>query len=140
MATRNFGPGSGSGLTNTARIHASIEFTGPEGTLPFTLDDLYNAYSVRAVEMRNLDSGANTVVVPPGGGSPSNDAGGVFIVPPSGSAVTITLKGVTGDTGVPLSRKAWTFIPFDYDGTPNGPASICLTASAYLANVLLIWV
>lgn len=140
MATRTFGPGSGSSLTTAARIRASIEFTDAGGLQPFTLDDLYNAYSVRAFQVHNLDAGANTIVVPPTGGSPSNDAGGVFIIPPSGSAVTITLKGVSGDTGIPLSRKAWAFIPFDYDGTPQGPASIVLTAASYLANVLLVWV
>lgn len=39
----------------------------------------------------------NAITVPTG-------ATAVLIIPPSGNAQTITLKGVTGDTGVPLSK------------------------------------
>lgn len=62
-----------------------------------------------------LASGANTI-------TPPTSAKAVTIIPPSGNAVTLTLKGVTGDTGVPLSL---------VDPTSIGLASaaaFCLTA------------
>lgn len=47
-------------------------------------------------QLINLSSGANTITVPSG-------AIGVTIIPPSTNAVAITLKGVSGDTGIALA-------------------------------------
>jgi len=77
----------------------------------------------------SLGSGANTITVPAG------VVGGVVIKPPSGNTQTLTLKGVTGDTGVPVSKVNGTMLAFD----TSPPASFVLTAGGAIANVELYW-
>lgn len=94
---------------------------------------LWNPNTPANIQTLNLTSGANTI-------SASNcpaiaQAGGVILIPPPVNAVTITLKGVTGDTGVPLSTNAptvWTFqvVP---------PTSFVLTTSSTIAGFRLLW-
>jgi hypothetical protein len=57
-----------------------------------------NVTSPAAVEIKSLASGANTITVPTGGTVPK----AVTIIPPTGNQDTLTLKGVTGDTGIAL--------------------------------------
>lgn len=78
----------------------------------------------------NLASGNNTITVPSG-------AHAVCIIPPSGNAVTIQLKGVNADTGVALAVNQWTWISFS-EASP--PATFVLTAGATLNGVELNWV
>lgn len=54
-----------------------------------------NAASPAQIQIVSLVSGANTITVPTG-------ATAVTITKPTGNAVAITFKGVTGDTGVRL--------------------------------------
>jgi hypothetical protein len=49
---------------------------------------------------------ATTIPIPVG-------SNGCIIIPPQGSATTMTLKGVVGDTGVVLSSTRWSVISFD---------------------------
>jgi hypothetical protein len=70
----------------------------------------------------------NVIPIPPG-------ATGVIIVPSSSSAVTKTLKGITGDTGQTISPNAPTYIGF----TSPAPANLNITASAP-ETVSLQWV
>ena len=82
------------------------------------------------IDVVNLASGANTITPPLGGSTPI----GVIIVPPAGNAFTITLKGVTGDTGVVLHTTHPTSISL------NSPtATFVLTASGIITGVRLIW-
>ena len=67
-----------------------------------------------------LIAGANTITVPAG-------TTAVAIFPPSSSAVTLQLKGTTGDTGFYLSPKSPTVLPFDQN---NMPGTIVLVAGA----------
>lgn len=64
-----------------------------------------------------LSSGANTITVPTG-------ATKVIIIPPAANTQTLTLKGVTGDTGIPLSPTDVAVIPFP----ASPPANIVVTA------------
>lgn len=66
-----------------------------------------------------LASGANTIAVP-------TWAVGVLIEPASNNTIQLTLKGVTGDTGVPLSLTAPTLLSFP--AAP--PANIVVTAAS----------
>lgn len=50
-----------------------------------------------------LSSGANTI-------TPPANATGVSIFMPSGNTVQVTLKGITGDTGVALNLTGWSSI------------------------------
>ena len=75
-----------------------------------------------------LSSGANTITVP-------TTANGVVIVPPTNNAQTLTLKGVTGDTGVAISKINPTLLPFD----TSPPANFCLTAGGTVTNCEFQW-
>lgn len=57
-----------------------------------------NASSAGQIEIKTLASGANTITVPTGGTVPT----AVTIVPPSGNTNALTLKGVSGDTGIAM--------------------------------------
>lgn len=61
-----------------------------------TFDATVNASGSGQIQVINLSSGANTITVP-------TSAVAVTIIPPAGNAVTMTLKGVTGDTGIALA-------------------------------------
>ncbi len=73
-----------------------------------------------------LSSGFNTVSVPTG-------AIGCLLVPATGSAITKTLKGLTGDTGVPIRTDGPTLL-----WLPNSTASFGLTTSG-TENVQIFW-
>lgn len=82
---------------------------------------LSNPNSPCYIQEAYLVNGPNTMTVP----NPSslNNCAGVLIIPPStNTAIALTLKGVAGDTGVPISKFAPTLLTFD--ATP--PASIVL--------------
>jgi hypothetical protein len=66
----------------------------PGGEVAFGAS-IVNATSVADVAMVTLLNGANTIGIPTG-------AVGCFFVPYPSNVQTLTLKGVTGDTGVPL--------------------------------------
>lgn len=77
-----------------ATRQATLVYTGDvAGTQ--VLDAAANAASPGQMQIIALSSGANTITPPTG-------TQGVVIKPPSGNTVTLTLKGVTGDTGVGL--------------------------------------
>src|SRR5262249_17501397 len=77
----------------------------------------------------NLASGFNAIPVP------SGITGGVIIKPPSTNAQTLILKGVTGDTGAPMSKVQ----PFLYTFDTSPPANVNITAGGTVNNVELIW-
>lgn len=89
-----------------------------------------NPASPGSVELKNLLSGANTITVPTGGAT----AVAVTIVPPAGNIITLTLKGVTGDSGVGLHLTDPTTIAL-----ASSVASFCLTTGGAMTGVRFIW-
>lgn len=89
-----------------------------------------NSSSPSQSDLVTLASGANTITPPAGGSSPK----AVTIIPPAGNVVTITLKGVTGDTGVLLHPTDPTTIALG-----STSATFVLTTSAILTGLRLIW-
>lgn len=95
--------------------------------------EMYNGTSPAVVQLINLSTGANTI-------SASNcpalpQAGGVIIIPPAGNVNTITLKGVTGDTGNALCLTAPTI--YTFPAVP--PTSFVLTLSSGITGMKLLW-
>lgn len=78
-------------------------------------------------QVTTLSSGANTISVPSGSTS-------AIIVPPSGNTVGITLKGVTGDTGVALYPSTPALIPI-----ASGVSSFVLTAASTVQVCLVFF-
>ena len=98
--------------------------TGTGVTLNMTQTTVFGLPSSVALAI-----GFNTITVPTG------VTGGVIIDPPNTNTQTLTLKGVTGDTGTPLSKVNATLVAFD----TSPPASIGLTAGGIITNVRLYW-
>src|SRR5262245_52770286 len=89
-----------------------------------------NAVSPGSVTIHTLSLGDNTITVPTGGSTVK----GATIVPPSGNAQTITLKGVGGDTGVALSKLDPTSIGFE-----TAPANFVLNAGGAITGLRIFW-
>jgi hypothetical protein len=96
-------------LTGTT---AGTQYIGPYTLTP-------NAAGNFAVTELTLASGANTIAVP-------TWAEFCVIVPPPTNAVALTLKGVTGDTGIPLSLT----VPSELAFPATPPASFVVTAAS----------
>ena len=89
-----------------------------------------NASSPAAVELKTLASGLNTITVPTAGQVPT----AVTIVPPTDNTTSITLKGVTGDTGVRIHNTDPTTIALH-----SGVTTFVLTTGAEITGVRLYW-
>lgn len=76
----------------------------------------------------NLGSGATTVTVP------SGHTRGLLVLSSSNTA-TLTLKGVTGDTGIPQALTGPILLSFS---TSTGTTFVA-SASASIGNVEVIW-
>jgi hypothetical protein len=63
-------------------------------------------------------------------------AAGVWIVPGVTNGSIITLKGATGDTGIPLNLTCPTFIPFN----TSPPSSFVLNSTGGTPTLVLVWV
>lgn len=79
----------------------------------------------------------NSVVNPSTFFSTTGPAGayGVLIEPPAGNSVQLTLKGVTGDTGIPISASNPTLIPFFNPAVAN---SVGLTPASAIAGTVTL--
>lgn len=103
-------------MSVTANRSVTITFTGDvEYSQEFTA--VTNSSSPGMNEILALASGANTITPPAGSTA-------VTIIPPATNAVTLTLKGVTGDTGVALALTSPTTIGL------AGVTAFCLTAGS----------
>lgn len=107
----------------------TITFTG-DVTATQTNAAASNPASPGVNELKNLASGANTITVPTGGSTPV----AVTIVPPAGNVITLTLKGVTGDTGVGMHLTDPTTIAL-----ASSVTTFCLTAGSAMTGVRFIW-
>jgi hypothetical protein len=109
----------------TSTIIFTGDVTGTETSTAAT-----NAASPGTIEIKTLASGANTITIPAGGTTPV----AVTIIPPTGNVVSLTVKGVTGDTGVRIHNTDPTVLAID-----SSVATFCLTAGAACTGVRLIW-
>lgn len=89
-----------------------------------------NTSSAGSIEIKTLASGPNTITVPTGGTVPT----AVTIIPPTANTTLMTLKGVTGDTGIPIHKTDPTSLAIDAT-----VATFCLTAAASITGVRFIW-
>lgn len=111
--------------TRTQTIAFSGDIAGSEITSAAT-----NAASPGQIQLLSLASGANTITAPTGGSTPA----ACTIIPPTGNAVSLTIKGVTGDTGIRIHNTDPTTIAVD-----SSVASFCLTAGNTVTGLRLIW-
>jgi hypothetical protein len=116
-------------MATTASRTVEITYTGSvTGTETLAAAD--NAASPGQVEIRTLSSGANTITVPTGGATTVC----CTIVPPVGNTTAITLKGVTGDTGIRIHNTDPTAVAIDSSVT-----TFILTAGGTITGCRLFW-
>lgn len=126
----NIGVGTGGVGTSTTQLVVSFALSTSGDALNV---QLFNANSPCAVQSINLVMGANTInaTVCPALAS----AGAMIIMPPLNNGQTLTLKGITGDTGIPLSTVSPTLI-----GLPTSPpSSFVITAGGAITNLQLVF-
>lgn len=113
----------------TATRSQTITYTGDVvGTE--TVSAASNAASPGSIEIKTLASGANTITVPTGGATVT----ACTILPPTGNATSITVKGVSGDTGIRVHNTDPTTIAID-----SSVATFVLTTGAQITGVRFYW-
>lgn len=113
----------------TAARTITITYTG-DITGTETISAASSVASPGSVTLHTLASGANTITAPTGGSTPVC----MTIVPPAGNTQTITLKGVTGDTGVALHLTDPSSISLAAAFT-----TCCLTAGNTITGLRIYW-
>jgi len=116
-------------MSVTATRSQTIVYTG-DVTGTETVSAASNAASPGQIEIKTLASGANTITVPTGGSTVVS----CTIIPPTGNTNSITLKGVTGDTGIRVHNTDPTTIAID-----SSVATFCLTAGATITGVFRLY-
>ena len=112
-------------MSVTSNRNITLSMTGDvEYTQEF--DAAVNSLGSGQNQLVNLSSGANTITVP-------SNATAVTIIPPSANVATLTLKGVSGDTGVSLNLTDPTSIGL------NAVSTFVLTAGSSITGVRLIY-
>lgn len=130
----NIAIGTGSGGVGTSKTTLGVEINLDSELATIFDAELYNAHSPATAQLLTLASGANTI-------SATNcpaiaSAGGVVLVPPSGNTIAVTLKGISGDTGIALSLTAPTFLSF----AVVPPTSFVLNAGSQLTGYKFVWI
>jgi hypothetical protein len=78
------------------------------------------------IEKKDWTTGANTVTAPSG-------AKGVTIKPPAGNTQALTLKGISGDTGIAIHKTDPTSLGLDSVST------FVVNAAGSVTGVVLVW-
>lgn len=113
----------------TSNRTITLVFTGPPAGTQ-TIQAAENSAAPNSIEIKTLASGANTITVPTGGATVT----ACTIVPPAGNTANLTLKGVTGDTGIQLHDTDPSVISLD-----SATTEFCLTAASTITGLRLYW-
>lgn len=129
---QNIGTGTFGIGFSTITLKANYNFGEEDATaVDYVLTNNNSPLTSQAI---NLVTGNNTINATVCPALPQ--AGGVFIIPPTGNGALLTLKGATGDTGIVLNLTAPTFIPFNV----SPPASFVISAASSVTGLVLAWV
>lgn len=94
------------------------------------LDVWVSNYSPSYDVTTNLSSGFNAITIPD-----TTNSRYFIVIPPRGNTTGITLKGITGDTGIALNPNGLTVLSLP---STSPPASIGLTAASGITGVRII--
>lgn len=119
-------------MAGTATVNVAVTISGG---IAGQVNDQYvwtNTSANELVTAQACGVGANTVNVP----TLPTQAIGVVIIPPSTNTNAITLKGVTGDTGIAISPNTPTLLTF----ATVPPASFVLTIATATTEIGFRWI
>ena len=118
-------------MTITAVRTSSVSYSGDaaQAGTGVSTSSTNSAAPMIGAQVVNLSSGFNTITLPTG-----FTIYGVDFTPASGNTATLTLKGVTGDTGVPLHLTKTASISF-----ASGTTTFGITAGAATSATLSYW-
>lgn len=117
-------------MATVSNVTIQVEFSGDVAfSQPFSANE--NSESPGENLIVTLSSGNNSITPPSVSGVVIT---GLTIVPPAGNTNIITLKGVNGDSGIPLHLTN----PF-YLSLGSGFSSLVLSAAGSIVGVRLIW-
>jgi hypothetical protein len=117
-------------MSITASRTVQIQYSGDMSSQIIN-SALDNTTAFGETDTDTLTIGANTITAPVVSGLTIS---GLTIIPPPGNVNLIILKGVTGDTGVPLHKTDPTSIALD-----STFVSLVLTVTVAVVGVRLIW-
>lgn len=117
-------------MSITSSRNVQIELSG-DVTTQIIQSALDNTVSPGMLDLVSLLLGANTIAAPIISGIVPT---GLTIIPPSGNTTLMTLKGVTGDTGIALHKTDPTTLSLD-----TTFVSLVINAAAAIVGVRLIW-
>jgi hypothetical protein len=111
----------------TAKRINVIDFSG-DVVLTDQFPAADNTTSPGVIDLTNLNSGFNSIAV-------KTNSRAVLILPPLGNAVTMTLKGITGDTGINIHPTDPTAIAL-----ATGQATIGISCGSAITGMRLVWI
>ena len=117
-------------MSVTSSRTVQVQFSG-DITTEVIQSALDNKFSPAQIDIVSLILGANTITAPVVSGVVIT---GLMIIPPAGNTSLIILKGVTGDTGIPLHLIDPTSLALD-----TTFVSLVLNAAAAIVGIRLIW-
>lgn len=133
MAQRDISPASWNS-PGTAQVSFNV-VASAEGAAPLPLDVWLSNYAVLVDGLMNLASTTFTntgLLVNPD----TTNARFCIIIPPAGNTNTITLKGITGDTGLALNGNGPIVLTMPASGAPS---AIGLIAAGAVTGLRVIW-
>jgi hypothetical protein len=115
-------------MSKTSTVTLTVSVTGDGLSESYALPAVVNAAAPGGGPSNlALATGFNSIAVPPG-------SLGFILIPPVGSVITKTLKGITGDTGIPLHVTNPTWVSL-----PPATATIGITAGGAGETVAIHW-
>ena len=127
MAVRDLSPTQWTS-PGTARVSLNAILTA-EGFDALPFDIWISSYSPSNDTTVNLSSGFNALTSPD-----TTNVRFFCLIPPRGNSTSITLKGVTGDTGLGINPNGFIFL-----APVSGIASVGITTGSAINGCRVIW-
>lgn len=112
----------------TSNRTIAIQQTG-DVSLAFSVAAVENTAAPGSTTIHNLSTGFNTITLPLGA-----TVRAATIKPPTTNTQTLTLKGVTGDTGIAIHKTDPTSIAFE-----TGVLTFGITAGGAVTGLRIAW-
>src|SRR5258708_6678114 len=117
-------------MAGTATLTITGTMTGGiTGSEVFAQNSFTNTAAVEYVQPVSLSNGANTITVPAG-------SKGFYLITAAGNTSVITLKGLTGDTGIAIAPAG--IVAMQFASSP--PANFVITVTTSTTTCNIIWI